>query len=357
MLDLGTASITEIRRSNVLNLLDSTLDRRPASALELVCIAGHLIFVTRVCPAGRAFLRRIYDAGHDLSNPDRRSIPHAAQLDLRWWRDILRDWNSVLLLDPIRTRFEIWSDASSTIGMGGHLGPINHPTAAWSSRLSPRILGNDIMTLEALALLECLDQWRNIIHGDLIVCYVDNTVLEAALLSGSCRHRPTQSVIRAIFHFCSTNDVVLAARWIPSEENKLADALFRLAWTNPSITPHVTSLLHPNNFSRFPHVPFQLQRPSPRSRSLCRIECIKVSQASLPTIGLVRRLGLGSARVVLQVARNRREYTFRLQRVADQLRQLLQASRASCGNSPCPSPPSRRMGVPHLGRTDRDETD
>ena len=261
--ETGTASITETRKANVLQILNTTLDRNTASALELVSIAGHLIFITRICPPGRAFLRRIYDAGSNLSNPERRRIPNSAVLDLRWWRNILQVWNGVLLLDPIRPKFEIWSDASGTIGMGGHLGPMQHPQAAWSARLSPRLMGNDIMTLEAIALLDSLRRWRDIIKNGVVLCFVDNTVLEAALLSGSCRHRPTQSVIRAIFHFCLDADVVLAPRWVASEENKLADALSRCAWSHPIVTTHVHSLLR-NTSSPTP-VPTSPLSPAPPS--------------------------------------------------------------------------------------------
>jgi hypothetical protein len=103
----GTASISQDRRDRVLGLVNAILVRKTASALELMAIASHLVFITRVCPPGRAFLRRVYDAAAPkLHIPGRLRLPHTAKLDLRWWRAVLHDWNGVLLIDPERTQFE-----------------------------------------------------------------------------------------------------------------------------------------------------------------------------------------------------------------------------------------------------------
>ena len=83
----GTARITQNRRDDVCERIDTILGRGIVSALEPLSIAGHLVFITRICPSGRAFLRRIYDAAGNLHIPHRRRVPHSASLDLRGWRD------------------------------------------------------------------------------------------------------------------------------------------------------------------------------------------------------------------------------------------------------------------------------
>jgi len=73
----GMASITPERRVKLLALLNNTLSRDTASAFELLAIAGHLVSVCRICPPGRAFLRRIYDASHDLQPKENSTLGEA----------------------------------------------------------------------------------------------------------------------------------------------------------------------------------------------------------------------------------------------------------------------------------------
>ena len=137
--------------------------------------------------------------------------------------------------------------------------------------LSPALQGNDILTLEAVALLECLMRWQDNISGGSVLCMVDNTVLEFALLSRSCGQRPTQSIIRTIFHVALTNDVSIAARWVPSKENVLADALSHYARHETIITAHVRDLLpqHPVATELSP-ISLPASRSSFPYASLCR---------------------------------------------------------------------------------------
>ena len=80
-------------------------------------------------------------------------ILHVAVLALRWWRDVLKEWDGILLLEPCRKQFEMWPGASSIIGLGAHLGPGERPQAVWRALSCPALQGNDIITLEAVALL------------------------------------------------------------------------------------------------------------------------------------------------------------------------------------------------------------
>lgn len=244
----GVATISAPRREMVLGLLNNLLDRGSASAIELMSIAGHLQFLVRVCPPGRAFIRRIYDAAAAVlhkAGPWR--IPHSAKLDLRWWRDVLLWWDGVLIFREDREAVEIWSDASTSKGLGGHLGSRETPLDWWQAWIPDRLAGADIMVLEALALLESMGGWREAIRGRRLVCYVDNTVLYHSLRSGSCANRSVQSVIRAIYTILLEVDCELQPQWIPSDDNYLADALSRFAnlsdllppssaasWSNPA---------------------------------------------------------------------------------------------------------------------------
>lgn len=246
-----TASITETRRRRYVAAIDDVLDNGAATAIELSTIAGCLIFTTRICPPGKAFLRSIYDAaGEALQFAGKRRLPHTAVQDLKWWRNVLRDWDGIMYLNRPRPDREIWSDASTTKGYGGHLGPQEAPLAAWQAPIPDELQGKDIMLLEALALLESLRRWQPDLAGCSVRCYVDNSVLFSALRSGSCRHRPTQGVIRAIFELAMTADVQILPHWIPSAENKLADVLSRLSLDDPTLTPAILAMLDVSHDNR-----------------------------------------------------------------------------------------------------------
>lgn len=51
----GTASISEERRRGILHTLDTTLLRKTVTALELMSVAGHLVFISRICPPWSSF--------------------------------------------------------------------------------------------------------------------------------------------------------------------------------------------------------------------------------------------------------------------------------------------------------------
>jgi hypothetical protein len=65
--------------------IDRILAQPWASPLDLQSIAGSLNFVSRVCPTGRAFMRRIYDGVRDLTNPwGSQTTSGVLGEDLRW---------------------------------------------------------------------------------------------------------------------------------------------------------------------------------------------------------------------------------------------------------------------------------
>ncbi|SPO30782.1 uncharacterized protein UTRI_05399 [Ustilago trichophora] len=81
-----TASITNQRCQRILQLCSRIVERGCASLLELQQVAGHLQFVTRIAPHGRAFLRRLYNAVRlHYKSPFGRRISKATCAELLWW--------------------------------------------------------------------------------------------------------------------------------------------------------------------------------------------------------------------------------------------------------------------------------
>ncbi|SNX87252.1 uncharacterized protein MEPE_05962 [Melanopsichium pennsylvanicum] len=175
-----TASITQERRQRILQRCLRIVNRGRALLLELQQVAGHLQFVTRVAPHGRAFLRRLYDAvkAHHKA-PFGRRISKATRAELVWWINTLNSWDGVSLLQPLPLIIEhIWTDASKR-SIGGHLGSMEAPLAVFSKDLSRRHRQKDIRFLEALAVLEALRRFAPLWSGPRrVVIHVDNENVE-----------------------------------------------------------------------------------------------------------------------------------------------------------------------------------
>ncbi|SNX86181.1 uncharacterized protein MEPE_04890 [Melanopsichium pennsylvanicum] len=222
-----TAAITPQRSQRIIQLCSRIVNRGRASLLELQQVAGHLQFVTRVAPHGRAFLRRIYDAvkAHH-SAPHGRRISKATQSELLWWINTLQSWDGVSLLQPSPLLIEhIWTDASKR-SIGGHWGSMDHPSAAFTKELSRRHRAKDIRFLEALAVLEALRLFSPSWPGPRrVVIHVDNENVEYGLRKGSIRDPQTQALFREIFSLCLQRHIDLVPFRVSSEANILADAL------------------------------------------------------------------------------------------------------------------------------------
>ncbi|KAJ1031638.1 hypothetical protein NDA13_002029 [Ustilago tritici] len=200
-----------------------------ASLLDLQQVAGHLQFVTRVVPHGRAFLRRLYNAVKAYYKaPFLRRISKATRNELVWWTSTLVNWDGMSLLQPSPLVVEhIWTDASKRC-VGGHWGTMESPRGVFSRELSRRHRQKDIRFLETLVVLDALrlfsKQWTG---PRRVIIHTDNENVQFGLLKGSIRDPATQVLFREIFSLCLKHHVDLRIAAIRSKENILADALSR----------------------------------------------------------------------------------------------------------------------------------
>jgi hypothetical protein len=232
---LGVAYISDDKRARILAQLEDA--ERSTDVLQIHSLAGSLVFVTRVCLVGRAFLRRIFDQIRACQrNPfDRKRLSQGAKREIEWWRTTLRGYRGVRYLadDPaFMTELHVWSDASGTNGIGGHL---EGASDEFSERIAVRHSAKDILFKEALAVLRCIELWGDRMPHKLIILHVDNQALVAALNQGSCRQRVTQAVIRRIYTLAAWGSFFFQARWISTRDNKRADDLSRFISATPAL--------------------------------------------------------------------------------------------------------------------------
>nr|XP_031860706.1 uncharacterized protein CI109_003749 [Kwoniella shandongensis]KAA5527778.1 hypothetical protein CI109_003749 [Kwoniella shandongensis] len=230
-------------RSELLDLIR----RQTGSRKELESMTGQLNFACRVIPLGRSFLSSFYSA---ISNSPphpllRRRLPPALLADLRWWLDLLTDWNGVRLLQPPPApTVSVWTDASGLRGGGGHVGAAGRATDAFSYSFPSRHLSKDITFKELHAVLHAVttfnsdDNWR----GCHISFYIDNQAAVHSLRSGYIRNDSAQTLIRRFWLLAARGGYSFSTVWLSSSDNGLADALSRFDWTRAqAIDPTATN--------------------------------------------------------------------------------------------------------------------
>lgn len=224
------------------NLLAALWPKRTLTLLEIQSLIGYLSFCSKVVPIGRSFLRRLYNAATSSGNPPQRPgrpipITNDMRLDLRWWRDFLPQWNGITLIHKNRPTKYLWTDASGTKGQGAYF--MNTPIEdsdhwqcrvdwkqAFSKPLSRHHRHKDINYLEMHTVLLALQRWgAHFAHCRLII-HTDNTTVSNGLRRRSVRG-DSMEPLRSITLFAAHNDIEIQTRWIPTNENTLADLLSR----------------------------------------------------------------------------------------------------------------------------------
>lgn len=203
--------------------------REPVLDLDFLrSLVGSLQAASYVCPTGKVLLRSFFDlfAEHKAA---RRKTPvtiNSAQIsDLRWWRQIFDRSAGVRLLRPPADAMHIWTDAATSGGLGGHLGPQDAPLAIFRVRVPERHSHSNIMVLEALAVLEGLRRWA--VSDAVITCHIDNIAVMHAVRTGRIKHRECQRIIRDIFTLIHSLRLAVTPVWTASADNSVADALSR----------------------------------------------------------------------------------------------------------------------------------
>ncbi len=80
-------------------------------------------------------------------------LNQTVHVDLMWLKSMLATWGGVRLLELPVGEAEIWTDAATTKGIGGHLGPQGSCSAAFAETMVMNMKEKqDIMYLEAWAL-------------------------------------------------------------------------------------------------------------------------------------------------------------------------------------------------------------
>ena len=217
------------KRTAYLHRVSSILTSGKVSKRELASVLGNLSFATQAIPAGRTFLRRLYDldrATHALPPFKVLCIPQTASDDLKWWQSTLETWDgkSFFLLDkwtPIAD-LQLQTDASGTLGYGAfYAGRWLH--GSWR----PSQESQSIQFKELYAIVVACSTWASAWQRLRIQFQCDNSAVVDCIRSGTCRSADVMSLIRALYSLCVKYNFLVSAIHIPGVSNQIADSLSR----------------------------------------------------------------------------------------------------------------------------------
>ena len=209
------------RAVDIVNLL---LSSPTVSLSTLESALGFLSHCCQVVPLGRPFLRQLFALlcrSSERHRFHRIRIPHAVKRDLKWWQQFLISWSSISMIQLSRPYYDVATDASGEKGIGGV-----HRRQIFSERVPARHKKKHINWKEMFAVLHAFLLWHDLWCGGRVRLASDNTAVVDSINKRSIKG-PAIHPLQRILLIAAVFDIELLAFWIPSEENRVADAASR----------------------------------------------------------------------------------------------------------------------------------
>ena len=239
------------------NLISQSIKRKRMTLRELQSLAGALNHCCYIVPAGRAFLRRLYDLTSHAKEPHHHiRLNNNIRTDLQMWNTFLQEFNgkSLFLQQGWHSNqtLNLYTDAAKTVGFGAILGN------EWFSGIWPSQWKQyDITILEFYPIVIALHLWANKLSNKRIILYTDNEAVMHILNNNTSKDKALLGLIRALVLQCLKFNIVFRSEHVPGQHNVLADLLSRsqlqafyakapMANKNPTQIPEC---LLPNNWS------------------------------------------------------------------------------------------------------------
>jgi hypothetical protein len=229
----GTITVTKERRSHILSLLAEARDAKWLTTRQLQSLLGRLHFVSRVLPAGRGFVNRLLATLRVKERRARIRVTTGMRLDLEWWLRILPQWSGVGLISRSHwvdsCDLDIYTDASSTYGMGGVFGDFWFSEAWSEDYLRSAFVKSRVSMplLELRATVRAAEHWSHLWTGKRIRFQCDCLPVVYALNKGTTRMAAMAEQLRKLSELSVLHGFEFAAIHVPGVTNVSADALSR----------------------------------------------------------------------------------------------------------------------------------
>ena len=206
--------------------INSMLSRTSCKVRKIQSLAGLLSFLCKALPAGRPFLRRLFDAIKGQPRHHWVHINTGIKQDLQTWLSFLRIYNGLTPFPPLQslrsTDLHLFTDASLTgygIVCGTHWA---HGLFPPQERLNKSMTWREFFPILVAVTIFCSDL------ADKKICFVtDNSGVYHIIKSLSSYSSDIMALVRPFILQCLKHNIHFTSSYIPSASNCLADALSR----------------------------------------------------------------------------------------------------------------------------------
>lgn len=216
----------------IINMVVSFMKRPTCTKREMLSLCGNLSFATRVIPAGRSFMFRLFQVAYSVEPYHHHvTITSAAKADLRMWQHFLQNWNGVsLFIDVHRSLAEdmdLYTDASGTIGYGGFF------KGAWFYGPWPRCILDELSNKISIAFQELYPivvaaiLWGKSWERKRIVFHCDNQGTCFILNKGRSKSDDIMKLMRRLTLVAAKHSFTFTAMHVRGRLNRIADSLSR----------------------------------------------------------------------------------------------------------------------------------
>lgn len=226
------AKLPEDKLFRIKEILYSFLNRRTCTKREMLSLLGHLNFACKVIVPGRSFVSYLLTLAHSVKELYHHvTITAGCREDMSMWYKFLNQWNriSFFIDDNIisASDFNLFTDASSTIGFGGYF------QGRWFTGKWPLNLKADIDESVSMAYMELYPivvsalLWGHEWSEKRILFHCDNTATVCIINKGRSKSKDIMQLMRRLTWCMFQHNFVLHAVHVPGKENNIADSLSR----------------------------------------------------------------------------------------------------------------------------------
>ena len=208
------------------SLIGSMYRCKSVTLQRVQSLAGLLHFFLRAIPAGRPFLRRLYDLMSGKRGAHRHiNLTAEARKDLAVWRCFLTHFSGSKLIKRISwTTDSDWRFFSDACGFGyaAVLG------GKWlQGRFPPEWMAMSIAVKELVPIYLAFRLWGPALAHSKILIRCDNQSVCHVLTNHTSKDKVMMKMLRFIVLLCLHNHILISAMHVPGRHNVVADLLSR----------------------------------------------------------------------------------------------------------------------------------